>query len=73
MTARAKILAWARSYGSFPGAALGSNGAQTPTRASMQTGGWEMEIMGMWNGILDALSRVEGEQEEADELDPEES
>jgi len=73
MTARAKILAWARSYGSFPGAALSSNGAQTPTRASMQTGGWEMEIMGMWNGILDALSRVEGEQEEADELDPEES
>jgi hypothetical protein len=73
MTARAKILAWARSYGSFPGAAIGSNGTQTPTRASMQTGDWEMEIMGMWNGILDSLSRAEGEAEEADELDPEES
>lgn len=73
MTGRAKILAWARSYGSFPGAALGSNGAQTPTRNSVQAGDWEMEIMGLWNGILDSLSRVEGEVEEADELDPEES
>jgi hypothetical protein len=75
MTGRAKILAWARSYGSFPGAAIGSNGAQTPTRASMsmQAGDWEMEIMGMWNGILDSLSRAEGDGEEADEQDPEDS
>jgi hypothetical protein len=71
MTGRAKILAWARSYGSFPGAALGSNGAQTPTRNAIPTGDWEMEIMGLWNGILDSLSRAEGEAEEADERDPE--
>lgn len=71
MTGRAKILAWARSYGSFPGAALGSNGAQTPTRAVSVAGDWETEIMGMWNGILDSLSRAEGDEDE-DELDPEE-
>jgi len=70
MTGRAKILAWARTYGSFPGAALGSNGTQTPTRTSIQAGDWETEIMGMWNRILDSLSRAEGE-EEGDELDPE--
>jgi hypothetical protein len=38
----------------------------------MQAGNWETEIMGLWNGILDSLSRAEGEAEDADERDPEE-
>lgn len=74
MTGRAKILAWARTYGSFPGAAIGPSGAQTPVRANIQLDDWETEIMGMWNGILDTLSGGDadddGDYDEAGEGDP---
>jgi hypothetical protein len=67
ITGRAKILAWARSYGSFPGAALGTNGAQTPLRSNIQLGEWETEIMGMWNGILDMLSGGDADDDAEDD------
>ena len=74
MTGRAKILAWARTYGSFPGAAIGISGAQTPVRSNIQLGDWETEIMGMWNGILDTLSGGDaddnGDNNEGGEGDP---
>jgi hypothetical protein len=40
----------------------------------MEVGDWETEVMGMWNGILDMLSRTDGseEQDELDTLDLEE-
>jgi hypothetical protein len=74
MTGRAKVLAWARSYGSFPGATFGGADTHTPKRAqSAETGDWETEVLGMWNGILDTLSRTDShEDEDIDILDPDE-
>jgi hypothetical protein len=73
MTGRAKVLAWARSYGSFPGATFGGDGTHTPKREIAETGDWETEVMGMWNGILDTLSRTDShEDEDVDNLDPDE-
>lgn len=67
MSGRAKILAWARGYGSFPGSAIGVNGSSTPVHSITEVGDWETEVMGMWNGILDVLSG--GDPDDIDDED----
>lgn len=57
ISSRAKLLAWARSYGSFPGSIFTANGVTTSPRDTSSADQWETEVMGMWNGILDVLSR----------------
>jgi hypothetical protein len=67
LSARAKMLAWARTYGQFRGSALpGQDGVDTPGEGSVGVAGgegevgpgweWGHEILGMWNGSLELLS-----------------
>jgi hypothetical protein len=72
IAARAKMLAWARTYGQFRGASLPSsskNGAVQNEDSTSRFGEadevtadvgpgweWENEILGMWNGILGVLA-----------------
>lgn len=64
LAGREKIIAWARSYGDFPSSALPSDDQDTSrgqgrrdTDAQMSVGqDWESEVLGLFNGTLEALS-----------------
>ncbi|WVQ73728.1 hypothetical protein IAR50_003308 [Cryptococcus sp. DSM 104548] len=65
LTGRSKMLAWARGYGSFPGSSLPGSAA-TPislegSDADDEDEEWEMDILNMWNGTLEAVSQDQGE------------
>ncbi|KAL1409537.1 hypothetical protein Q8F55_003521 [Vanrija albida] len=54
--AREKVLAWARPYGEFPSVALEADGAQEVVHP--EVGGWEGEILHMWDDITAALDAL---------------
>ncbi|WVQ78759.1 hypothetical protein IAT38_000850 [Cryptococcus sp. DSM 104549] len=68
LSGREKMLAWAGTYGSFPGSSLPSStpaseapiaGSGTSDGGASSTEGWETEILNMWDGALELLSEAD--------------
>ncbi|WVW80028.1 hypothetical protein I302_102001 [Kwoniella bestiolae CBS 10118] len=62
MSSRSRLLAWSRPYGNFdcPGSSLPDEETEpqsdTNTVVATHSGGWEEEVLLMWNNLLEVLS-----------------
>ena len=69
LVGREKLLAWARSYGSFRGSRFPDTGGPADEESDDQDDGegreWEDKILGMWNRTLEMLADHDYGQGEA--------